>query len=396
MGIKGLPKLIKSIAGKYAVKDYDFLRFKGMTVAVDTSIMIHQIVTGMRGTGRDLKNSKGEITSHIMGIFYKTLLFLENEMVPIYVFDGEPPDIKNKTRKIRINKKQKLSEQLEDIETDSENEEYVKLFRQTFQLKDENIKEIQILLDLMGVPYIQAPGEADVICTWLSTHYNSKGKRYAKGVCSDDSDMLALGAPYIFKNMIKNMGTKNKTTVISLNKSLKKMDLSMKQFVGLCVLLGTDYCTNIKGIGPKNAYKLMQKYKSFNKIIKIEKKKNNTPEFLENVECMYNAYSYFNNSVNEIDTMKKFKIVEKNLQLKIFQHDELLDFMCIKHNFDPDRIRRGLHRLQNAQENMNVTSKNTKKVHILSGPIKDNSIFIDIMSPDFNISFSDSDDTSES
>ena len=71
MGIKGLPNLIKSIAGDAAIKSYKFSKFSGQTVSVDASLMIHQTVIAMRSNGKDMKNNKGELTSHLHGLFYK-------------------------------------------------------------------------------------------------------------------------------------------------------------------------------------------------------------------------------------------------------------------------------------------------------------------------------------
>src|SRR5699024_5812268 len=109
--------------------------------------------------------------------------------------------------------------------SDSDGEEYIKQFKKTFKPSKEDIKEVKILLDLMGVPYIDSPGEADVVCAWLCARRNNKGKYYADGVASDDSDMLALGAPYLFKDMLKFMNKKKCITAISLNEALVKMNL---------------------------------------------------------------------------------------------------------------------------------------------------------------------------
>ena len=97
MGIKGLPKLIKDIAGDAAIKSYFFSKFKGWNVSVDASLMIYQTVIALRSTGKDMKNNRGDLTSHLHGLFYKILLFLQNNMVPIFVFDGKASDMKNKT-----------------------------------------------------------------------------------------------------------------------------------------------------------------------------------------------------------------------------------------------------------------------------------------------------------
>src|ERR1700761_1303689 len=113
MGIKKLPKLIKDIAGDSAIRSYKFSKFKGWSVSVDANLIIHQTVIAMRSSGKDMKNTKGELTSHLHGLFYKILIFLQNGMVPIFVFDGKAPDIKNKTIEKRQQRKNQALKNLE-------------------------------------------------------------------------------------------------------------------------------------------------------------------------------------------------------------------------------------------------------------------------------------------
>lgn len=403
MGIKGLPKLISDIAGSAATRSYKFSRFKGMVVSVDASLLIHQTVIAMRSSGRDMVNSKGELTSHLHGLFYKILIFLQNDMVPIFVFDGKAPDIKNMTIEKRRNKKDQAQKKLQAL-SDSEDEEYIKNFKQTFKPTKDDIREAQILLDLMGIPYIVSPGEADVVCAWLAARHDSNGKRYVKGVCSDDSDMLALGAPYLFKDMLRFMSKNKPVKVISLNKTLAKMNLTMDKFVDLCVLLGTDYCENINGIGPKKAYKLILEHGSLEKILKFLNKNDDSDESetetddsndssseddKNNTKCLLTAKHYFNNALKEIDDSKNFIITDDQLKLRQYQYEELMDFMCVKHNFDVTRMQTGINRLEEYYKEMNVTRENTKKVHKILQPRSENYVFAEISD---NIDFLSSDE----
>lgn len=398
MGINKLPKLINDVAGTTAVKSYKFSKFKDMSVSVDASLIIHQTVIAMRSSGHDMKNKNGELTSHLHGLFYKILIFLQNGMKPIFVFDGKAPDIKNKTIEKRRQRKEKAEKKLEEY-SDSEDEEYIKQFKQTFRPTKENIREAQIMLDLMGIPYIVAPEEADVVCAWLAARNDSNGKRYVKGVCSDDSDMLALGAPYLFKDMLRFMNKNKPVKVISLNKTLVKMNLTMEQFVDLCVLLGTDYCTNIKGIGPKTALRLIKKYGTLEKVFESLHKNSDSEELYSsdsetktNEMCMFEARNYFRNALKKLDESKDFVLTDDQTELRKFQYEELMDFMCVKHNFDVTRIQTGVNRLEQYYKNMNVTRENTKKVHKIIIPRSENYIFRDIVD-DIDFLSSEDDDS---
>lgn len=355
MGIKSLIKMITEYAGKEAIKTYKFSRFNGLKISVDASLIIYQTVIAMRSSGKDLKNKKGELTSHLQGLFYKILIFLQNGITPIFVFDGKPPSLKNKTIESRKKIKTDALKKIEEI-NDSDDEEHIKNFQKSFSPSKENMEEAKILLELMGIPFIQAPGEADIVCTWLAVRKDENGKRYVKGVCSDDSDMLVFGAPYLFKDMARFMKKNKDVKVVSLRKTLKAMDISMKQFVDLCVLLENDYCDHIKGVGYKTAYNLIKKHKSLEKVLsKLEKEKGEI-----DTQCFYNTRNYFKNSLDELDN-DDFTVTENELELKKFKSDELIDFLCCKHNFDTSNIKNGLEKLEQYNKKLNVTLPNKSK-----------------------------------
>lgn len=369
MGIKGLPGLIHHVS-KSAMKEFLFPEFKGLKVAVDGNLMIHQSVIAIRSSGKDMMNEKGEITSHLHGLFHKILAFLQNDMVPIFVFDGKSPNIKNKVLEKRLKRRKDAEKQLKEL-GETEGEEYIKHYKQTFRLSQKNMDEALILLDLMGIPYIIAPEEADVVCAWLAARNDPDRKRYVSGVCSDDSDMLVLGAPYLFKNMLKFMNRNKEITVINLNKTLVGMNLTMDQFRDMSVMLGCDYCDNFKGVGQIKAYKLIHEYKTLEKVIEsgvMQDPAASDENNEDKASCMIAARNYYKNALKQLDNSNNFVLTDDNLYLRQFQHKELLDFMCTKHNFDIIRIQAGIERLKDYYQRMNITRPNAKKVHKIIDP----------------------------
>ena len=373
MGIKDLPKTIKSTAGTKAVRQCKLEKLSGYTVAVDASLLIHKTVLAIRSNGQDLKNLDGELTSHLNGIFFKTIVFLENNITPVFVFDGTPPDIKNittlKRKKIRDDANAKLSEL-----SDSEDEEYIKNFRKTFRPTEDNMQQARILLGLMGIPYIDAPEEADPVCAWLAARRNSRGERYVKGVASDDSDMLPLGSPYLFKDMLGFIH-KKPITIISLRKTLIGMDMSMEMFVELCVLSGTDCCERIHGIGPKRAMTLLKKHKTLSNVLKFIKKDRKISSsndeirsaFREQSKNMMAAKEYFMTALDKLDLDDDFNIEESDLEMRKFKKKELINFMCDKHGFDRNRIMSSINKLESIAEKMNITRTNTTPYEFVDG-----------------------------
>lgn len=364
MGVTNLIKVINTNCGGTAIKKYDLARFTGMTVAVDASLMVYQTVLAGRAGGKDMVNKKGELTSHLNGVLQKILKFLENGIIPIFVFDGKAPDIKNKTAAKRNAKRQNALDNLTKMGPNVNilDEAYLRNFKESFRPTKEHFKECQIMLDLMGIPYICAPGEADVVCAWLASRTDPDGKRWAKGVCSDDSDMLVFGAPYLFKDMSKYLQPHSQITVVSLHKCLVKMNITMDQFIDMCVLLGCDHCDNIPKVGMAKVYPHIVDHVKLEKVIKLYKQKR--PELIDtfDFDIMIETREYFKNAVSEIDE-SDFVITDHNSKLRVCQSDELIDFMCVKHDLDMMKIESLVDKLKACHKKMNIVAENTGKYH---------------------------------
>ena len=74
------------------------------SIAIDAFNTIYQFLAIIRQRdGTPLKDYEGNVTSHLSGLFYRTINFIENGIKPIYVFDGKPSELKLET--IRERKK---------------------------------------------------------------------------------------------------------------------------------------------------------------------------------------------------------------------------------------------------------------------------------------------------
>lgn len=91
----GLTALINDHAPK-AIKQAEMKTLFGRKVAIDASMSIYQFLIAVRQQdGQQLMNDAGETTSHLMGLFYRTIRMVENDLKPCYVFDGKPPQLKS-------------------------------------------------------------------------------------------------------------------------------------------------------------------------------------------------------------------------------------------------------------------------------------------------------------
>jgi flap endonuclease-1 len=162
MGIKCLLKFINEFPDLIKFVDRNSLNKK--RIAIDISILIYRIIISVRNSGADFTNQKGEITSHILGLFNKTIEFLSLGIIPVYVFDGKPPSLKYKTIEERKEGRKKA---LEKMEQSISEDEKIKYFKRSSQITKEQWDQCRDLLDIMGIPYVNAPEEADSQCAYL-------------------------------------------------------------------------------------------------------------------------------------------------------------------------------------------------------------------------------------
>lgn len=291
MGIKNLLKFLSQYDN--IIKTIEKNDFKYEKVAIDISIILYKVIISIRNSGADLTNQKGEVVSHILGLFNKTIYLLKKKIIPIYVFDGKPPELKMKVLEERRLIKKKAWEKLDNVDDE---EERIKYFKRTVSISQYQLNQCKQLLDVMGIPYIEAPEEADSQCAWLVKN------GYASSVITEDMDILTFGSSKIYRNL----GSFRKDTLeINLNDILNRIDLTYEQFIELCILFGCDYCDRIKDITPNKIYNYYIKDKNIYKTIDRLKKDNYNVPNIENIDKIkkyfLNPPVSINNNINIIE-----------------------------------------------------------------------------------------------
>ncbi|RDW73696.1 Flap endonuclease 1 [Coleophoma crateriformis] len=278
MGIKQLFSIIRDEAPD-AVKEGEIKNQFGRKVAITRrmrmhtnsiqisnltlarSMSIYSFLIAVRSGGEMLTNEDGETTSHLMGMFYRTLRIVDNGIKPVYVFDGAPPKLKSGELAKRFQRKAEATEGLEEAKETGTAEEVEKFSRRTVRVTREHNAECQRLLKLMGVPYIIAPTEAEAQCAVLAR----AGKVYA--AASEDMDTLCFDSPVLLRHLTFSEQRKEPIQEIHLDKVLSGLNMDRKQFVDLCILLGCDYLDPIPKVGPNTALKLIREHGSLEKVV---------------------------------------------------------------------------------------------------------------------------------
>ena len=270
MGIKHLAQVIKDNAPD-AIKEGEIKNHFGRKVAIDASMSLYSFLVAVRSDGQQLMNETGETTSHLMGLFYRTLRIVDNGIKPLYVFDGAPPKLKSGELAKRFQRKSEAQESHEEAKETGTAEDVEKFSRRTVKVTREHNEEARRLLKLMGVPYITAPTEAEAQCAVLAR----AGKVYA--AASEDMDTLTFNSPVLLRHLTFSEQRKEPIQEIHLDRVLEGLEMELDQFIDLCILLGCDYVDPVKGIGPKVALELIRKHKTLENVVaEIENSKKYT------------------------------------------------------------------------------------------------------------------------
>jgi len=313
MGVKCLLKFINETPE--LIQNVDNSKYKFKRIAIDISILIYKIIITVRNTGADYINQKGEITTHILGLFNKTIELLNYNIIPVYVFDGKPPNIKNKTLENRKQIRKKALEKLEQAITE---EDKIKYFKRSSTISKEQWEQCKELLELMGVPYIIAPEEADSQCAYLAKI------GLVDGVLTEDMDILTFGSTKIIRNLTSH---KVPTTEINLENLLNHLNLNQDEFIDFCILLGCDYCQGISEYKPNIIFEYFSKNKNIEKTLQLMKNDNmNVPN-----EIYYkDTKEYFTNPKVIETSLNMLKMNEpdyENLLLKLVDDYGLIKFL---------------------------------------------------------------------
>jgi flap endonuclease-1 len=224
--------------------------------------------------------------SHLYGLLYRIYYFYSKNIFPIFCFDGKVSQLKKIITK----------DQLKDyLFMDKWYRSAIKSGRTAFAKSlaasrayqwQTILQESKLLLSALGVPYINSPASAESQCAQLVkdrvAHYSN----------SQDFDSLVFRCPHVVQNLSKTLRRKvqnkwvyNKISPvkIDLKKNLKQLGIDQFQLVDMTILIGCDYFSGIRGIGPKRALNLIRSYDSLEKIIRQEKHRYNFSELDQNL-----------------------------------------------------------------------------------------------------------------
>ena len=249
MGIRALNKFLQAKC-KSSIKSIPLSELSGKKIAVDISIYLYKYIS---------ENALLE------NLYLMISLFRNNNIIPIFIFDGKPPAEKNET--IATRKKNKMDAREEyyrlkllvenmktgtgtgteaeanaEAEMDAQKQkEYEindmsqameQLKKKFVSIKYDDIQNVKTLLQAYGVTYFEAPGEADILCAKLVTN------NLVYACLSEDTDMFVYGCGRVLRYLSLTLSN---VVIYDLNNILKTLNVTMDVFKKICILYGCDY-----------------------------------------------------------------------------------------------------------------------------------------------------------
>ena len=306
--------------------------FSGSLVSVDAFNVIYQFLSSIRqNDGSPLTDLNGNVTSHLSGIFYRTISLMNEGIKPIYVFDGKPSTLKQKTISERRLLKEKAKINLEDAIEKGDVEKIASLRRSINYITPEIVDECKTLLRFMGIPFVQAISEGEAQASYMSA------TNIVQGVISQDYDCLLFGARRVLRNFTlygrrrissRNIYVSVNPEYMDLEETLNSLQISRAKLIDIAILTGTDFNEGLPRVGARTALSLIRKNGSLENVLKV---KNETIPNLDEIRELF----LHPPAVEKIDI--NFKEPDK---------ENVLKFLCDSHSFSPDRISKSLDDLQ--------------------------------------------------
>ncbi len=301
----------------------NFKDLEGRVVSIDAFNTLYQFLSTIRQRdGRPLTDENGNVTSHLSGILYRNSSMIEKDIKPIYIFDGQAPELKSETQAKRREVREESEKIFKEALKAGDTEKARKYAMRSSKLSPEIIESSKKLLTLMGIPYVEAKGEGEAQAAYLVAN----GDAYA--VASQDYDCLLFGAKRVVRNLAVNSNLGN-LEYYQLDKVLKQLNITREELVDMGILIGTDFCDGMKGVGAKTALKLARKGQLKEKIAELQKESTHDLDEVRDIFLKHNV-----NTDYKIDWGKPDK-------------DKLIEFMCYEHGFSVERVTKASERLKN-------------------------------------------------
>jgi flap endonuclease-1 len=259
MGIKNLSKLLVTEHTKIE-------KFANAKVAIDASIFLYSY------------SYNSNLNGALSKFFHQLSMFKIHNITPVYVFDGEPHQMKEKLLKVRREKKYKMKEKLNGLEENTKDYNNVK--KNIINI-DKSLKpSLKEILEGFSILYLEIDGyDAEKICSELYI------QKYVDYVMTNDNDCLVYGTG----KMLSCLNFKGEVNYTNLENNLENLKINKEQFLDLSIILGTDFNTSgFYKMGTVNGLKCVQNGTSLSEIAKNRNILNYEEQLINDIKQIFN------------------------------------------------------------------------------------------------------------
>jgi flap endonuclease-1 len=309
MGISDFYPTFKEMSPQ-AFQTITFSQLSGWRVAIDVSIFLFKFIKSGGDEETNEEITGRYVTKWLDGFIMFVNVLKKNGIKPIFVFDGpNPPKEKQEEQFRRREDAAKAREKIAEIErvynilevAKMNGESYIdgdmskkledlfpkkefgrdvsmieqdvrmvleKLNKQSTPITKEHAAIAKEFIELMGLGWLQADGEAEGLCAYLAERGD------VDAVMSEDTDVFLYKSPYLLSKIDVSGGTCCATRLTDL---LELNEMSFDEFRDLCIMMGVDYNDRCKGmlpgknkfsaLGPKGALKMIKEYGTIDKFV---------------------------------------------------------------------------------------------------------------------------------
>jgi flap endonuclease-1 len=245
--------------GNAALRDLAVLRevpfdeVSGGVVAVDAHNWLYKyLTTTVKWTRDDVYTTAGgDEVANLVGLVQGLPKFFEHDLTPVFVFDGAVVDLKEAEIEERRERKREAERRMEEAREAGDVIEAARMEARTQRLTDIVHHTTREFLDLLDVPWFDAPGEGEAQIAHMAA--TDPDVDYAG---SDDYDTLLFGAPLT----LRQLTSKDDPELMDLDATLERHDVTLEQLVDVAILCGTDFNDGLQGFGPKTALKAVTEH----------------------------------------------------------------------------------------------------------------------------------------
>jgi len=308
MGIYGIKRVLDTYRGMHNNEKH-LSRYAGWLFVIDAFAVIYRHCIGQRSNGNDIVDHNGKPVNELFACLKIVVTLIRFGITPLFVFDGDVPEIKresaNKRRMHKIDLKCKYNEienkinsklttinnvsvdngegdgkcdctdntidenacdsntcgdvnpandytimdiDLYNAEINKLEESRKNLFKRCFKVDPNNVRMTMFMLEQMGIPIVQAPFEADAQCAAIAS---CLGNQYV-GVLTDDIDVLLYGAENMLMlgslsgNHVEEYTQSNLIELFKNTLPNSSKNFTKRNFIEMCLLMGTDYFCGMK------------------------------------------------------------------------------------------------------------------------------------------------------